>query len=126
MNSKVQWALVSVGFSMLSASAPCWAQSMSTPLPPDAGASAAGATRVDQQPTEAGEPNVTHTVIEDDGSKIDELRIRGQLQHVVVTPKVGFKKPYEIIVNTSGRAPGNGVPGNTGADGKTVWSVLLF
>jgi hypothetical protein len=126
MNSKVQWALVSVVFGMLSASAPCWAQSLSKPLPPDAGASAPGSTRVDQQPTEVGEPNVTHTVIEDDGSKIDELRIRGQLQHVVVTPKVGFRKPYEIIVNTSGRAPGNGVPGNTGADGKTVWSVLLF
>jgi Protein of unknown function (DUF2782) len=126
MNSKVQWALLSVGFSMLFAGAPCRAQSLSTPLPPDAGASAPAAARVDQQPTEAGEPNVTHTVIEDDGSKIDELRIRGQLQHVVVTPKVGFRKPYEIIVNTSGRAPGNGVPGNTGADGKTVWSVLLF
>src|ERR1700744_4314920 len=101
MNSKVLRVLVLVGFSALAASTPCWAQSLSTPLPPDAGASASGSTRVDQQPAEAGEPNVTHTVIEDDGSKIDELRIRGQLQHVVVTPKVGIRKPYEIIVNNS-------------------------
>jgi Protein of unknown function (DUF2782) len=126
MNSKLSWAVLSVVWGLSCASLPCAAQNLSTPLPPDAGASAASGNRIEQQPTEAGEPNVTHTIIEDDGSKIDELRIRGQLQHVVVTPKVGFKKPYEIIVNTSGRAPGNGVIGNTGADGKTVWSVLLF
>ena len=38
------------------------------------------------------EPNVKHTVIEDEGSKIDELRVRGQAQRIVVTPNVGVKK----------------------------------
>jgi hypothetical protein len=93
--------------------APCWAQS--------APASSAAA-----QATERGEPNVKYTLIEDEGSKIDELRVRGQLQHVIVTPKVGFTKRYEIIVSRSGRDPVDGTGGANGALGKRVWNVLDF
>ena len=75
---------------------------------------------------ERGEPNVRHTVIEDDGSKIDELRVRGQVTHVVVTPKVGTTKSYEIIVGRSGREPVDGTGGATSAVGKRVWNVLAF
>jgi len=75
---------------------------------------------------ERGEPNVRHTVIEDNGSKIDELRVRGQVQHVVVTPKVGPKKSYEIIVGRSGGEPIDGTGGANSAVGKRVWNVLAF
>ncbi len=72
------------------------------------------------------EPNVKHTVIEDEGSKIDELRIRGQAQRIVVTPKVGVKKSYEIIPDSSGREMSDGSGASRGAVGKRVWNVLNF
>ena len=73
-----------------------------------------------------GEPNVKYTVIEDEGSKIDELRVRGQVTHVIVTPKVGTGKPYEIIMSRSGREPVDGTGGANSAVGKRVWNVLAF
>ena len=81
-----------------------------------------------QQPAvaERGEPNVRHSVIEDEGARIDELRVRGQTQQVVVTPKVGLTKSYEIIVSRSGRDAADGTGGATSAVGKRVWNVLKF
>ena len=89
--------------------APCWSQT-ATPAPA----------------TDRGEPNVKHTVIEDGGSKIDELRVRGQMQHVVVTPKIGTTRSYEIIMSRSGRDPVDGTGGANSAVGKRVWNVLDF
>jgi Protein of unknown function (DUF2782) len=97
--------------------APCWAQPAPSPAPVPSAAA---------QATERGEPNVKYTLIEDEGSKIDELRVRGQLQHVIVTPKVGFTKRYEIIVSRSGRDPVDGTGGANSALGKRVWNVLDF
>jgi hypothetical protein len=104
-----------LALALLCMSAPAWAQTAPAavqPLP-------AGAT-------ERGEPNVKHTVIEDDGSRIDELRVRGQVTHVVVTPKVGTTRSYEIIVGRSGRESVDGTGGATSAIGKRVWNVLAF
>ena len=42
------------------------------------------------------EPEVRSGVIEDEGSKIEELRVRGQAQRIVVSPKVGPRGRYEI------------------------------
>ena len=100
-----------LALALMFALAPCWAQTA-----PVAAA----------QVAERSEPIVKHTVIEDEGSKIDELRVRGQLQHVVVTPKVGLTKPYEIIVSRSGRDPVDGTGGANSALGKRVWNVLAF
>jgi len=77
-------------------------------------------------PTERGEPNVRHSVIEDKGSKIDELNVRGQVQHVVVTPKIGVTKPYEIVTAPTGQDPFDGTGGARTAAGKRVWNVLKF
>jgi len=107
MNPKLALALVCV-------CAPCWAQTALAPAP------------AQPERTERGEPNVKHTVIEDDGSKIDELRVRGQVQRLTVTPKVGVTVPYEIIVSRTGRATINGDPGTNSAVGKRVWNVLDF
>jgi Protein of unknown function (DUF2782) len=101
-----------LALALLCLGAPCLAQ---TALPPPAAPA-----------TERGEPNVKYTVIEDRGSKIDELRVRGQVQHVVVTPKVGLTRPYEIIVSRSGRDPVDGTGGANSALGKRVWNVLDF
>jgi hypothetical protein len=105
-------------------------------LPPAKTASAVPAKQAAKQPinepineaeaTDRGEPNVKHIVIEDDGSKIEELRVRGETQQMVVTPKVGTTKSYEIIVNRGGRNQTDGTGGAQGAVGKRVWNVLKF
>jgi hypothetical protein len=73
--------------------------------------------------TRGGEPHVVQSVVEDQGAKLDELRVRGQVQHMVVTPKVGVSKSYEIIVNRHGRTTN---VGTDGAAGKRVWTLMDF
>ena len=104
--------------------APCRAQ----PAAPNAGAAplasavpAAPATAADRS-----EPDVKHTVIEDDGARIDETRVRGQATRLTVTPKVGPRKRYEIITGDAGRDPFDGTGGARSAVGKRVWNVLDF
>ena len=123
MNPKLALALAFV-------CAPCLAQTAPAKVLPPA---AVPTTHVpitepatESPDTNRGEPHVDHLVHEDDGSKIDELRVRGQTQHVVVTPKVGTTKSYEIIVSRSGRDPVDGTGGAQSAVGKRVWNVLKF
>jgi hypothetical protein len=74
-----------------------------------------------------GEPNVRRTVIEDGNARIDEVRVRGQVQSVKVTPKVGPGKRYEIITgDAAGRNMTDGAGAGRSTVGKTVWSVLDF
>ncbi len=73
-----------------------------------------------------GEPNVRYQVIEDDGSKIEELKVRGNTTRISVTPKVGPTKPYEIITEDGSRDVSDGLTGSRGAAGKRVWRVMSF
>ena len=67
------------------------------------------------------------TVIEDDGVRIEELRVRGQTQRLVVRPKVGGKAvPYEIIPADGARNMVQGAGASRGAAGQRVWNVLDF
>ena len=97
----------------LSALVPCVAQTAQT-------APAPASVRPD------AEPNVKHTVIEDDGARIDELKVRGHTQRITVTPKVGPKRGYEIITGDGSRDLGDGANTSRGAAGKRVWNVLSF
>jgi hypothetical protein len=72
-----------------------------------------------------GEPQVKHVVIEDDGARIEELRVRGVTTRIVVTPK-GGAKPYEIIPLDAARDQQFGPKGGRGAAGQRVWNVLNF
>ena len=72
------------------------------------------------------EPKVERLVHEDEGSRIDELRVRGTTQRIVVTPKVGTKQSYEILVGDGSRDLSEGVNTTRGAAGKRVWHVLSF
>jgi hypothetical protein len=126
MNPKLALALAFV-------CAPCLAQTAPVKVLPPVGkvvgvqvGAPTGAPVVESSAPERGEPNVKHILIEDDGSKIEELRVRGQTQHVVVTPKVGTTKSYEIIVGRSGREPIDGTGGAQNAVGKRVWNLLDF
>ncbi len=73
-----------------------------------------------------GEPNVRRTVIEDNGSKIEELRVRGQTQRISVTPKIGLTKRYDIITGDASRDSTYGTGGARDAVGKRVWGILDF
>jgi hypothetical protein len=72
------------------------------------------------------EPRVQHIVHEDEGSRIEELRVRGATQRISVQPKVGTAKGYEILVGDGSRDLGEGVNTSRGAAGKRVWNVLSF
>jgi hypothetical protein len=83
-------------------------------------------TITDSTPTQ-GEPAVRHTVIEDRGAKIDELKVRGQTKRITVTPKHGITKPYEILSDDS-TGMGDSTARQTphGNEGRRVWNVLSF
>jgi hypothetical protein len=72
------------------------------------------------------EPKVEHLLHEDEGSRIEELRVRGATQRIVVTPKVGTRQSYEILVGDGSRDLSEGVNTTRGAAGKRVWHVLSF
>lgn len=108
-------------FALAFVGAPCWSQA-----PPAAGTTSPVRVLQVEERVDRGEPDVKHTVIEDDGTKIDERRVRGQLTRVVVTPKVGLAKSYEIVMSRSGREPVDGTGGANSAVGKRVWNVLAF
>jgi hypothetical protein len=86
-------------------------------LCPVAGAGEAGDTP---------EPKVQRLVIEDDGARIEELRVRGQTQRITVTPKGAIKRGYEIIPADGGRDMSYSAGSGRGAAGQRVWHVLTF
>jgi len=69
-----------------------------------------------------GEPVVERKVIEDDGVRIEELRVRGQTQRIKVQSKLGSVRSYEIVPTEGGRD----LSQDRRASGQRVWSILLF
>jgi hypothetical protein len=98
---------------------PCLAQ-VATP------ATQAPATAVAPSADRSGEPNVEHTVIEGETTRIDELRVRGVAQRIVVTTKGANPVSYEIITGDGSRDLSDGANTSRGAAGKRVWRVLNF
>ena len=88
-------------------------------------ACAAQAQDAAKAPT-SGEPKVEYLVTEDDGARIEELRVRGQSQRIVVTPKRGGRLAYEIITGDGSRDLSAGANTSRGAVGQRVWHVLNF
>ena len=82
-------------------------------------------TAVASTVADAGEPRVQRTVIEDDSVRIEELRVRGQLQRIVVAPK-GRAPSYEIITGDPSRDLSDGANTSRGAAGKRVWNLFRF
>ncbi len=62
------------------------------------------------------------TVIEDDNVRIEETRLRGLPQRIVVHDKHGLARAYEIQVAPGGRDLG----GERGASGQRAWSLFSF
>lgn len=108
--------------------AACLAQATSTPARTVAGSPDApkAAAPVIAESAGSNEPRVQQTVVEDDGARIDELKVRGHTQRIVVSPKRGGTAPYEIITGDGSRDLGDGANTSRGAAGKRVWNVLKF
>jgi hypothetical protein len=80
---------------------------------------------VSAQVREVPEPNVQRTVVQDEGARIEELRVRGQVQRIVVKPKNAAE--YEVVPPTGGRDPSqNRANQQAGAGGQRVWNLLRF
>ena len=73
-------------------------------------------------PQRGGEPAVQRLVTEDDGVRIEELRVRGQTQRIVVRSKVEGAPPYEILPAGQGRD----LSQDKRAIGQRVWSIFSF
>ena len=112
----------SLVLAMLVVTAPAWGQQ--APVSATTARLSGGTSTLDSPRN--GEPNMKHSVVEDEGAKIEELRVRGQIQRIVVTPKVGLKKSYEIITSDPSHLPADGTGGAPDATGKRVWNVLNF
>jgi hypothetical protein len=84
-----------------------------------------GSTVITITPAQRNEPRAQRTVVEDSRARIEEIRVRGQLQKVTVSPK-GRAPQYEILVGDGGRDLIDGPSPARGAVGKRVWNVLSF
>ncbi len=87
---------------------------LAPPATPAVAASAAAAPRAAQ--------TLTKTVLEDDAVRIEETRLRGAPQRIVVRSKLAGGKDYEIIVPAGGKDPSQ----DMGAAGQRTWSLFNF
>ena len=92
------------------------AQAGSLPAPPPMPGTASA------EATSASAAESRITVTEDKQVRIEETRVRGQLQRVVVKSKLPGARPYEIIIGPGGHDPSK----EPGASGQSAWSVLNF
>jgi len=69
------------------------------------------------------DPAIRRTVIEDDQVKIEELRVRGQLQRITISPKASGVRSYEIAPPDSGRDPSQQ---SKGISGHSLWQLFSF
>lgn len=95
------------------------------PSPP---ADAASAVASDPQAASArgGEPQVRRIVVEDDGARVEELRIRGITRRIHVQPKRAGAAAYEILPPDASQHLDDGSSASRGARGQRVWNVLDF
>ena len=63
---------------------------------------------------------------EDQGARIDELRVGGQTQSITVTPKASSMPGYEIQPTEGARTRPTQREGAESSSGPRVWNVLKF
>ena len=70
---------------------------------------------------------IERIVVEDEGSRVEEVRVGGQTQSVTVQPR-GAMPAYEMQPNDLARSqPGDNREGSSGGGGRQrVWNVLAF
>ncbi|MDD0810628.1 hypothetical protein PSQ20_09800 [Curvibacter sp. RS43] len=89
-----------------------------SPTTVEAPASRAGALKGDQR--------IQHIVVEDSGSRVDEVRYGGQTQSVTVQPKGSRLPEYEVLSNDGTRSRPTARDEGTGPLGARVWNLFKF
>ena len=99
------------------------------PSVPAASAAAPASTSLDDERDasrpKGGEPAIRRTVIEDGQTRIEELRVRGNLQKITVAPK-GRAPGYEVLTGDGYHATADDPGTSRGSAGKRVWKVFGF
>jgi hypothetical protein len=93
----------------------CW-------LPLLAGLALAPALQAAEPAARTAEPEARRIVLEDDAVRIEELRVRGQVQKISVTPKTAGVRPYEIVPPDASRESSQ----PRGLAGQRVWNLFSF
>ena len=76
------------------------------------------------EPKLPAEPATQRIVVQDDGARIEELRVRGLSTSLVVKPKHAAE--YEVVPAPGGRDPSQGRGSSQGAAGQRVWNIFKF
>jgi len=103
---------------VLVAAAPALAQGPAAPAE-SASAASASASAASGAARAGAIPN--RRVIEDDSVRVEETRVRGQLQRVTVHSKT-TGKDYDVLVGPPGRDPSQ----KRDAAGNAAWSLFSF
>lgn len=82
-------------------------------------------------PREKAQPRhnqkIERTVIEDESTRIEELKVGGQTEKVIVQPKDSALPAYEIEpAHFARNRPGDSREGLSGTNGKRFWNVFSF
>ncbi len=77
-------------------------------------------------PDEVSEPKVEEAVIEDDNTRIEQLRVRGQTQKVKVHKKNSVAPDYEIIMGNASYDWTYEAGSTRFSIGKSVWRLFDF
>ena len=109
------------------ASAPALAQDTSQNTPQPNAAERGQLSTQEQTAENRSNQRVERIVVEDAGSRVDELRVGGQTQHITVQPKTGTPLPaYEVRANDGARArPGNFNQSDS-VTAPRVWNLRQF
>ncbi len=115
--------LICTGTGLPARADPFLAPSTAAPRAParQAASSLNSATAAKAKEVTSAEPEVRHVVIEGNSSRIEETRVRGQVQRITVTPKGHNSTSYLILPGD-----GSGSESSRNSAGKRVWNVLQF
>ncbi|HET7527097.1 MAG TPA: hypothetical protein VFK10_14240 [Burkholderiaceae bacterium] len=111
MGSRAVWLVLAAVACPAAAQAPTTAR-QTTPSPTPA-----------PQTQTRPDPVIKRTVIEDDQVRIEELKVRGQVQRITISPKASGVRPYEIAPPDSGRDPSQP---SKGISGRSLWQLFSF
>ena len=75
-----------------------------------------------QAPNVRSEPEIKRTVVEDDKVRIEELRVRGQVQRITISPKASGVRQYEVVPADAGRDAAQ----HKGLTGQSLWQLFSF
>ena len=90
---------------------------------PPAPAEATEASETRATPADRNNQRVERIRIEDEGSRVDELRVGGQTRSITVTPKVSDMPAYEVQPSEGVRNRSRSSSDTTGA---RVWNIRKF